>query len=382
MSILGRYIFRQSIGAVALILVSLTVVTWIGVALRQIDVMTSQGQDVLAFFRLTALALPGLVAYIAPFAVLISSLHVINRLNGDSELIIMTASGAPTWGLVRPLLVMAGVVALAVAAINHLVAPWANRELRQGALDMRTQLISQILQPGRFNAPEPKITIHIRDRAPDGELLGLLMHDARDATQVSSYLAESGYIVKQGTSAYLLMKNGHIIRENLSTPAPPDVVAFDRYAVDINRFEQKAEQSLSLRPREWYTTELLSPNPNDSSFKSIPARYYAELHDRMTTPLYPLVFVLVAAAFAGQAQTTRQNRNQALITAFAVGVGIKVLGISTVNVANGKQSALVWMYVIPLIAIVVAALAIQFNMKPRRKPKLWLALTRRGAKAA
>jgi hypothetical protein len=43
MSILGRYIFRQSIGAVLLILTSLSTITWIGVALRQLDVMTSQG---------------------------------------------------------------------------------------------------------------------------------------------------------------------------------------------------------------------------------------------------------------------------------------------------------------------------------------------------
>ena len=374
MSILGRYIFRQSIGAVLLILVSLTVVTWIGVALRQIDVMTSQGQDAIVFLKLTALALPGLIAFIAPFAVLISCLHVINRLSGDSELIIMTASGAPTWRLVRPLMLMALAVALGVAAINHLVAPWANRQLREGALTVRTELISQVLQPGRFNAPEPKLTIHIRDRAADGELQGLLMHDARDATQISSYLAESGYIVKQGASAYLLMKNGHVIRENLTTGAPPDVVTFDRYAVDINRFEQKAEQSYVLRPREWYTTELLNPNKEDPLFKAIPGRYFAELHDRMTTPLYPLAFVLIAAAFAGQAQTTRQNRTQALLLAFATGVGARVLGISAVNTANAKSAALIWLYVIPLGAIVLAAIAIQLNMRPRRTPKAVLAI--------
>ena len=202
------------------------------------------------------------------------------------------------------------------------------------------------------------------------------MHDARDATQISSYLAESGYIVKQGASAYLLMKNGHIIRENLTTGAPPDVVVFERYAVDINRFEQKAEQSFVLRPREWYTTELLNPNTEDPLFKAIPGRYYAELHDRMTTPLYPLAFVLIAAAFAGQAQTTRQNRTQALLLAFAAGVGARVLGISAVNTANAKSAALLWLYLIPLGAIVLAAIAIQFNMQPRQTPKAVLAIGR------
>ncbi len=373
MRILSRYIFRQSIGAVLLILMSLSTVTWIGIALRQIDVMTSQGQDAFVFLKLTALALPSLIGFIAPFAVLISSLHVINRLNGDSELIIMTASGGPTWQLVRPLMATALAMTIVLIAINHVVAPWSNRKLRDGAMQVRTELISQVLQPGRFNAAEKGLTIHIRDRAADGELLGLLVHDIRDAAQASSYLAQSAYIVKQGASAYLLMKKGNIIRE-ATTSATPDVVAFDSYALDINRFEQKAEQGFTLRPREWYTDELLHPNVQDPAYKFQPQRYTAELHDRFSNPLYPIAFVLIAAAFAGQSQTTRQNRTQALLFAFVTGVGIRVMGISAVNSANGKGGAVLTMYLIPLAAIVLSIAAIQLNMKPRRKPRFVLAM--------
>jgi lipopolysaccharide export system permease protein len=373
MTILDRYIFRQAIGAVLLILSSLSTVTWIGVALRQLDVMTSQGQDALLFLKLTSLALPGLIGFIAPFAVLISCLHVINKLSSDSELIIMTASGAPTWGLVRPLLMMGVLVASAVTLVNHVVAPWSNRQIREGAMQVRTQLISQVLQPGRFTAPEKNLSIHIRDRAADGELLGLLMHDARDPAQVSSYLAESGYIVKQGANAYLLMKNGHVVRE-AATSTQPDIVVFQRYAVDINRFEQKAEQGFVLRPREWYTPELLAPPPKDPMYASSPQRFHAELHDRFSNPLYPIAFVLIAAAFAGQAQTTRQNQTRALLLAFGVGVGVRVLGISAVNTANGKAYAIPYLYAIPAGAILLSLLAIQMNMNPRRTPKLIRAL--------
>ncbi len=47
--ILSRYIFWQAAGALILILVSLTTVVWIAVALRQLELMTSQGQDALRF---------------------------------------------------------------------------------------------------------------------------------------------------------------------------------------------------------------------------------------------------------------------------------------------------------------------------------------------
>ena len=94
---LSRYVFRQVAGATVGILLSLTSVVWIGVALRQLELMTSQGQDALRFLIMTALAIPSMLALIAPIALLIAGIHVLNRLNGDSELIVMTAGGASVW---------------------------------------------------------------------------------------------------------------------------------------------------------------------------------------------------------------------------------------------------------------------------------------------
>ena len=56
MSVFGRtfsrYVLRQVAGTTILILLSLTSVVWIGVALRQLDLMTSQGQDALRFLTM------------------------------------------------------------------------------------------------------------------------------------------------------------------------------------------------------------------------------------------------------------------------------------------------------------------------------------------
>ena len=98
MRILSRYVFRQAAGALLLILLSLTGVVWIAVALRQLELMTTQGQDVLRFLAMTTLAIPSMMALIAPIALLIASIHVLNRLSGDSELIVMTAGGMPRLG--------------------------------------------------------------------------------------------------------------------------------------------------------------------------------------------------------------------------------------------------------------------------------------------
>jgi lipopolysaccharide export system permease protein len=117
---------------------------------------------------------------------------------------------------------------------------------------VRTDLMAQVIQPWRFTSPEARLTVHIRDRAPSGELLGLMMHDARDPKQVVTYLAETGLIIKQGSAAYLRMDKGHIVRR-LDNDATPQIVAFDRYAVDINQLEQRADQVVIVRPRERFT---------------------------------------------------------------------------------------------------------------------------------
>ena len=109
--------------------------------------------------------------------------------------------------------------------------------------------MAQIIQPWRFTSPEAKLTVHIRDRAPNGELLGLLMHDARDPKQIVTYLSERARIIKQDGQAYLRMDKGHIVRR-LENETSPQIIVFDRYAVDANQLEQRTDQTNIMRPRQ------------------------------------------------------------------------------------------------------------------------------------
>jgi lipopolysaccharide export system permease protein len=362
--ILSRYIFRQTAGAVLLLLLSLTTVVWIAVALRQLELMTSQGQNAFRFLAMTTLAVPALLAFIAPVALLIASLHVLNRLAGDSELIVMTAGGAPVSALLKPLYLLALFVALAVSLVNHLAGPWSQRLLRDYTILVRTDLIGQVIQPWRFTEPESNLTIHIRDRDAAGNLLGLLLHDARDQNQVSTYLAERAQIIKQGNDAYLRMEKGHILRRPKDAKAP-QIIAFAEYVADLNELEQRADTSKWSRPRERYTPELISPDPGDPLYKTSPGRLISELHERLSGPLYPFAFVIIAVAFLGTAQTTRQNRLQAVIGAFSVAMLCRVLGIAAANAAAIRPSSAYLLYAVPVGAGLLGTLAIYRNAVPR-----------------
>ena len=357
-----------------MVLLSLTGITWIGVALRQLELMTNQGQDVWRFLAMTTLALPSMMAVIAPIALLIACIYVLTRLSGDSELIVMTSGGMAVWNLLKPLGLLALLIAGFVGLVNHVVGPASQLLLRDMAAQVRTDLMSQVIQPWRFTSPEPKLMVHIRDRGPGGELLGLMMHDARDPKQVVTYLAERGLIIKQAGMAYLRMEKGHIVRR-LENDRTPQIIAFERYAVDLNQLEQRVDQGNQLRPRERSTADLLWPDPDDVLYKQAPGRFLSELHDRLASPLYAFAFVMMVMALLGHAQTTRQNRNQAAVLAFALAVGCRILGIVSANAAAVRASAIPLMYVVPLTAVVLAAALTQWHALPRRSSRLGLALT-------
>ncbi|MBL8845062.1 MAG: LptF/LptG family permease, partial [Hyphomicrobium zavarzinii] len=184
MTIFSRYVFRQTLSALLLVLLSLTGIVWISLALRELNVVTSLGQSALTLVTMTTLGLPNFVAVITPFALLITVIHTLNRLNSDSEIIVLTASGATAWTIVKPLATLALIVVAFISYVNHVAMPWSLRLLREIVMDVRTDLLTQVIQPGRFSSPERGLTFHIRERSLDGTLQGLVMHDARNSKEV------------------------------------------------------------------------------------------------------------------------------------------------------------------------------------------------------
>jgi lipopolysaccharide export system permease protein len=369
MTIFERYVFRQAGGALLIILLSLSSIVWVALALRQLNVVTSQGQDAWMLVKMTTLALPNLMAIIAPFSLLIAAIHTLNRLNGDSELIVMTASGATVWRAARPLLLLAFLVALGVAFVNHIAMPWSMQLLRHYIVEVRTDVLTQVIQPGQFSSPEEGLTFHIRERALNGELLGLIVHDARDKTQTQSYLAERGIIVKREPSNYLVMTDGHIVRRS-NKDEPAQIVAFDKYAVDLDRFEKKLDDNDDLKPRERYLSQLLHPEPDSRQYKNAPGKFRAELHERNSNPLYPIAFAMIALAAVGQARSTRQNRIQQVTLAFVLAAALRLGGLALNNIVALDAKATVLLYALPLGAILAAFLVIERNRRTLRASPL------------
>jgi lipopolysaccharide export system permease protein len=172
-------------------------------------------------------------------------------------------------------------------------------------------------------------------------------------------------IVKQDPSSYLVMSEGHIVRRQAGDE-PAQVIAFDKYAIDLAQFERKvAGQNSDLKTRERYLSELLNPEPTSKRYRQAPGRFWAEMHERFSNPLYPIAFALIALAWVGQAQSTRQNRLHYVAAAFVIAVGARVAGLALNNIVSIETVLAPLLYVLPIAA---AGSALWLLSHPTREP--------------
>ena len=99
---------------------------------------------------MTGLALPSLVAIIAPVALFAGILYTLNKLNGDSELIVMAASGVSPLRLLRPMALLSGLVFAIVAALYIQILPWSFGAIENLTTFVHADFIANFARPGLF----------------------------------------------------------------------------------------------------------------------------------------------------------------------------------------------------------------------------------------
>jgi lipopolysaccharide export system permease protein len=358
--LIARYIFRQTASALLMILISLTLIVWLSSVLKEIGLLTSEGQTFILFLKITALTIPNLIVLVAPVAYLIASLHTLNRLNGDSELIVLSASGASVWRLFVPYFTLGTLVAAAIFAANLFVLPNAARLLGDYVSQVRADFLSQVVQPGKFPELEPGLTIHMRDKAQNGDLLGVVVHDERDKKTSSTIIAERGEVISEGGRAEMDLYDGQILRQQEDS-SKVQFVVFKTYSFDMGDFTAKAgprEPKVQERSLE----ELLYPDRDSAYYKANAAGIRSEIHQRLSTPLYSFVYAFLAVLYLGRPRTTREGRASLLFTAFVIGAALRVLGIAGVNMVGKNLAGLALIYGAPALLTLLFIVMLRFNI--------------------
>lgn len=370
MALVERYIFGSTTTVFLGTLGALTGVIWITQALRSFDLLTSKGQSFWIFLSVTGLTIPSLIMLIAPIALFIAVLQILNKLNGDSELIVMCAAGTAPSRLLRPFVVLTILVVILDGYMSVYAMPWSFRALRDVLTQVRADFITNIVRPGQFTTLDKGFVFHYRERGPSGELYGIFMQDRRLATKVTTYVAEVGQTVEKDDQNFLVLKRGNVQRQS-SDSHDASIIVFERYTIDLAQFAPSAGGVIILKPRERTTAELINRDHNDPYVSAYEGRFRAELADRFASPLYAAAAAMIGFAALGQARTTRQGRGKSTFAAILAFGLLRLAGIGASTLAVRSRAGVYLDYLVPLLGVAVA-LVIIFGL-----PRLALVLPQR-----
>lgn len=350
---LSHYVLRQMVGPVLLFTFILTGVIWLSQSLRLLDLVINRGQSAPVFLYLTLLMIPGLMVIVLPIAFFAGTLFGLHKLNADSELVVMSASGYSRWQLAVPVLVVAGAVVAATYFCTLYLMPQTQRLMKDKVLDIRADIGAAMLTEGAFNTPADGLTVFIRELSSDGHIRGILVHDNRDIKHPITYLAESGMLAQTPAGARLIMHDG-TIQQSGGAGAQLSVLRFQRYVFDLDQFAGQVQQK-ERETSERFLPELFWPKIQKDPGNHIRNIYLAEGHNRLSAPLYPIAFAFIALAAVTRGRRARGSYALRLTIASAVAGVLRIIGYGLQGVVARDPAFAILLYLVPLLGAALAA---------------------------
>lgn len=361
MPAITSYIVKQLLLVTLVVTLGLTFAVWLAQSLRFFDYIVNRGLPATTFFLFVGLLLPSFLAVVLPIATFCAVLFVYNRLIVDSELIVLRAAGWSQWQLARPALMVAAAMTLVVYGIALYFLPISYRAFKDLQYQIRSDASIVLLQEGVFNDLADGITVYVRERAPDNELRGILVHDAREPERPVTMMAERGALVRAEDGPRVVMANGNRQELNRET-GRVSLLYFDRYTIEVARLSD-VPQTRWLEPKERFLPDLLFPDKQSRNQRHR-LELLAEGHRRLAGPLYTLVFAVIGLGILLSGQFNRRGQLGRLIAAvLAVGL-LEVLALVLHDFSSRSLQAVPLMY-----AAVVLSLAGGLYLmlrKPRR----------------
>lgn len=352
MTAISRYIFRQLVIALLFVAMTLTLIVSLFGSLRLVDFIINRGLPLSVLFELIAFRVPGFLAIILPIATVAAILAVYNKLLNDSELVVMRASGVSQWSVAAPGIVLALCVTAISFPLYLYVSPLMYSNFKAQQFNYRNVFGSILLQERQFNTPTDKFTIYIRKREGPGELRGIFAHDARDPDKPVTYLAERGIATQTDKGMRVIMFNGSqqlIDRET----GRLTLFYFDQYSLDLG-FLNKTDEYRWIGPQERFLGGLLHPD-DSANDKFYATQLIAEVHRRLTSPLYILAYAIIGLSALLIGDFNRRGQTVRILAAIAIIIVLQLTGLSLFNLSRKTLAIVPLTYALPLGTTAVMA---------------------------
>ncbi len=345
MKLVERYIFSRAMKISATALAVALGIAWTTQALSRINLVTDSGQTARTFFEIATLLLPTVVSVVMPFALVIGVTQALAAMNQDSELAVISASGASRSTIIKPVLALAVLASAISFFVDNGVEPYARQRVRDIVANANADILSSVIEEGTFRKVDEGLFVQVSERLPDGRLGGIFVADSRTKNLDLAFYAKEGEIVREGRRQLLIMRDGQVHRK--IPGGDVSVIKFVSYAFDLSEFSAHAG-NVFLYPKDRTLGYLLYPDPDDKILKASPLLYSAEIHRRFSEWTFPIVFALIALAAAGDVRSHRQARVHPMITAIAYAMLVRWEGYFLTDKVEDSRAFIPLVYAVPV----------------------------------
>jgi len=205
--------------------------------LRVVDAGSVRGQGLLSLLAQAVLALPATGMALLYVCIAIGLARALRILQGTRELHILHASQKLPL-LLRAAAIYAGLGAVLILLVAHVVEPAASRERSLIRTRIAADLVGRSLVPDRFAEVTEGVTVTVGGRRPGGEITSFFADDRRDATR-RTYIADSALITADEQGYVLQLSDGVI--QFRTAEGKFSEVGFDRYDMALERLTGEAD---------------------------------------------------------------------------------------------------------------------------------------------
>lgn len=277
-----------------------------------------------------------------PLGFYLGALLTLSRWYRDNEMTVLAACGVGLLQLLRPVMVLAGAVALLTAIAAFYLTPLANRQLEVIKVSSEQRPEFAGIAPGTFSesAGDGRI-LYAEAIDADGMLQRVFLSNLEERPRV--VLARSGapFTDPRTGERYVRLRDGWIYD---GVPGQPDY-----------QLMQFGTYTARLESRPLSVPERLEALPSYLLFRDTTPVATAEWHWRLSKPI--LVFVLAAFALALAYTDTRRGRLSNLFTAVLVYfIYSNLLGLGVTFLKQGQISAALGLWWVHLLFAALGAL--------------------------
>ena len=235
---------------------------------------------VLSVFRLQFVQY---VSLLAPVGLMIGVLLALARLNRDSEMAALLASGVGPAALLKPVGLMSLLVASGITWLALVKAPEASRIIEEIRAQAQDEMELGVLTPGRFSSVDGGETIVYVTEVDEltGDLLGVFI-ERRGEGGTDVVVAERGNAVTNGETGeiQLELRNG---KRYVGTPGQNEFY-----------FEEFEGIGIPIRTTMTEFVETIESRSTSSLLQSMDPESRAEFEWRISAPISILLLALLA----------------------------------------------------------------------------------------